>query len=172
MENSSGAALLVIDVQKGLFEKKIPIYQAGQLLENLRLLVRRAHAAGVPVFFIQHSTDKVLVAGSDEWQFHPQLQPCPGDTVIQKHHGNAFEDTPLQSELQARQVRRLLIGGLVTHGCVQATCQGALALGYQVILIEDGHSSYHKQAAKIIAESNARLVQAGAALARAAEASF
>jgi nicotinamidase-related amidase len=35
----------------------------------------------------------------------------------------------------------VILTGLVTHGCVKATCEGALALGYAAVLAADGHSS-------------------------------
>ena len=65
-------ALLVIDVQQGLFAKSIPIYHADELLKNIGTLVDRAHRAQAPVFYVQHSSGKTLVEGSDEWQLHPQ----------------------------------------------------------------------------------------------------
>jgi nicotinamidase-related amidase len=51
-------ALLVIDVQKGLFEKTTPIYRAKQVLENINTLINKARQENVPVVFIQHSNNK------------------------------------------------------------------------------------------------------------------
>ena len=65
--NQDNTALLVIDVQMGLFEKSTPIYKAEQVLENINTLMKNARRAGVPVIFIQHSNDKLLVKGSDAW---------------------------------------------------------------------------------------------------------
>ena len=56
----------------------------------------------------------------------------------------------------------MIVTGLVTHGCVKATCLGALALGYAVTLAADGHSSYSKEAAPLIEEWNRKLGAAGA----------
>ena len=150
-------ALLVIDVQQGLFAKSTPIYHADDLLKNIGTLVDRAHRAGAPVFYVQHSSDKILVRGSDEWQLHPRLRPLKKDGIIHKQHGSAFQDTPLAGELEARHIRRLVATGLVTHGCVQATCMDASQRGYQVTLDSDGHSNFHKQAARVIAEWNRKL---------------
>jgi hypothetical protein len=36
------AALLVIDVQKGLFERATPIHKAEQVLQNINALIRNA----------------------------------------------------------------------------------------------------------------------------------
>jgi len=67
-------ALLVIDVQQGLVRKSTPIYRAEPLLNTLTTLIDRAHAAGVPVIYIQHASDKVLPFGSADWQLHPRFQ--------------------------------------------------------------------------------------------------
>ncbi|MFL7791711.1 MAG: cysteine hydrolase family protein [Anaerolineae bacterium] len=156
-KKQSQAALLVIDVQRELFTKSIPIYRAETLLRNINTLVERAHQAGALVFYIQHSSKKILVKGTDGWQLHPDLQPLATDRIIHKHHSNAFKDTSLAEGLNAGNVGTVVVAGLVTHGCVKATCLGAKELGYRVVLVEDGHSSYHKQADKVIEEWNAKL---------------
>lgn len=152
-----GVALLVIDVQQGLFIKSSPIYKAEELLRNINLLIGRAHQAGAPVFYVQHSDARTLREGSPDWQLHPQLQPLATDAIVHKQHGNAFEETGLDQALKSRNVTGVVITGLVTHGCVRATCMGALQLGYRVILARDGHSSYSKQADKLIEEWNQKL---------------
>ena len=165
-------ALLVIDVQRGLFNKNTPIYQAEQLLQNIHTLVRRAHEAEAPVVYVQHSAQKHLVLGSNDWKLHPKLSPLPEELRVEKLHGNAFEATPLMEELEACQVGRVVICGLVTHGCVKATTLGALELGYRVVLAGDAHSSYSKDAAKLIGEWNGKLREAGAEVRPASEIGF
>ena len=61
------------------------------------------------------------------------------DIIIHKTHGNAFEGTDLGEELDSRGIRNIIITGLVTNGCIRATCIGGYELGYRVILVEDGH---------------------------------
>ena len=156
-QRDTNAALLVIDVQRGLFEKPTPLYRAQETLDNINLLVQRAHAAHVPVVYIQHSTDRNLVEGTDEWKLHPAMQPEPQDIMIHKHHGNAFEDTPLKEKLDALHVNRVVVTGLVSNGCVNATCRGAHALGYETILVTDAHSTYHENPAAVVEEYNAKL---------------
>ena len=157
-------ALLVIDVQQGLFEQSKPVYQAEQLLSNLEILIQVARQADAPVVFIQHSNQKQLVRDTPAWQLHPRLQPLPGEPIVHKEHGNAFEATDLQAELQSRGVSRVLITGLVTQGCVRATCLSALKEGYQVTLISDGHSTYSRDAAKVIEKWNQAFRDKGAEL--------
>ncbi|MBN1200588.1 MAG: cysteine hydrolase [Anaerolineae bacterium] len=165
-------ALLVIDVQQALFEKSTPIYKAGELLQNIRTLIEQAHRSGTPVFFIQHANNSFLAQGSEGWQLHPQLQVTKADTLIHKRHGNAFEQTPLHQELKARGINTVVVTGLVTHGCVRATCLGGQELGYQVILVSDGHSNYHKKAASVIEEWNQKLSETGVDLRLTQEMTF
>jgi len=171
-DGAHNVALLVIDVQRGLFDKPTPIYHAAQLLDNLDVLIQGTRAAGVPVFFIQHASAAGLPEGSDAWRLHERLQPLPREPVVGKRHGNAFEDTLLREDLDKLHVQTVVICGLVTHGCVKATCQGALELGYQVVLVSDGHSSYSKDAGKLITEWNDKLGKAGALLLATGELDF
>jgi len=162
-------ALLVIDVQQGLFQKSTPIYKADELLQNINLLIESAHRANVPVIYIQHDDTRGLIKGSPDWQLHPRLQPLPAESIIYKQHPNAFEETNLGEVLQGKGVTRLVVCGMVTHGCVRATCIGALELGYTVTLAADAHSSYSPQAAELIEKWNVNLAALGAGVKPAAE---
>ena len=160
-------ALLIIDVQNGMFGKATPVYREETLLANICVLRERARAAGILVVYLQHADKHWLVEGTDTWPIHPRVQPLPGDLVINKRHPNSFEDTPLETELEARGVGVLLVTGMVTHGCVKATCLGAQKLGYRVILVSDAHSNFHKDPEPLIAETEAKLKEAGVEVAEA-----
>ena len=157
--NPTNTALLVIDVQNGLFSRPTRIYKAQQLLENINCLCDQFAQKDGTVFFIQHSNQKLLIKDSEAWQFHPELKVDEKDLVIHKTHGNAFEETELKDELDARGINNLVITGLVTNGCVKATSIGGHDLGYRVVLVEDGHSTYIKTAPRLIKEWNRKLGQ-------------
>jgi nicotinamidase-related amidase len=165
-------ALLVIDVQQGLFRRSTPIYQAETLLDNINDLVAGAYQAGAPVYYVQHSNQKILVKGSLDWRLHPQLQPTRQDGLIHKLYGNAFQDTNLDEMLRSQGVNTLVITGLVTQGCVKATCLGGIKMGYRVILVSDAHSNYNKQAVQVIAEWHEKLSAQAVVLQPACEVTF
>ena len=87
----SNTALLVVDVQNGLFSKATPIYKAEELLGNINALSSQFSQAGKPVFFIQHSNQNLLPKESENWQLHPKLNITQGDIIIHKTHGNAYD---------------------------------------------------------------------------------
>jgi len=162
LDGKSQWALLVIDVQNGLFNKTTPIYKADELLKKINYLVSIAHENGSPVVYIQHSNPSTLVYGSKDWQLHPAITPEKRDFQVHKKHGNSFEETNLSDLLESNSVNSLVMTGLVTHGCVKSTCIGALDLGYDVVLVEDAHSSYSKDAFDLIKKLNTQLSSLGA----------
>jgi nicotinamidase-related amidase len=166
------AALLVIDVQRGLFERSTPVYKCEQLLRNIIRLGKLAHKCGVPVVYVQHENLGILRRGSSGWKLHPRLKPLRKDHLIHKKYGNAFQGTGLKEVLIAGEVGTVVITGLATQWCVRDTCLGARRLGYRVILAEDGHSNFGKQAQKNIAEWNRKLRAKKIELKPAAEITF
>lgn len=171
-EHGKGKALIIIDVQSGLFNRATPVYGAEALLQNINSLVERAHENDVPIFYIQHSNSSTLAKGSEDWKLHPAMQPTELDGVIHKQHGSAFVETGLGEDLASREVGKLTITGMVTQGCVKATCLDALKLGYGVDLVEDAHSTYSKTAKRIIRDWNKKLGESGAVLLKADEVHF
>jgi nicotinamidase-related amidase len=155
-------ALLVIDVQRGLFTRRTPIYEADRLLDTICSLVTRAQQAKVPVVYVQHESQAVFSKGSGAWQLHPRLRPRRQDLRVPKSRPSAFDGTELATWLDQHKIRRVVLTGLVTQGCVRATTQDGLKRGYEVILVENGHSSFHRQAARLIKEWNAKLAASGA----------
>lgn len=166
------AALLVIDVQRALFSRRTPIYKADGLIRNVNSLVEMWQRSRGLVVYMQHSNKKMLVENSDDWQFHPDLCVNETDVVVHKVHGNAFEGTNLGKVLDSRGIEAIVITGLVTQGCVRATSIGGHELGYRVILVEDGHSNYSKEAPKIIEQWNLELCRKHVELCAAAEVGF
>jgi len=81
-------ALLIIDVQREMFEKSTPVYQADQLIANILDLVERAHQAQAPVVYIQLDSKNYLVKGSERWQIHPKVALKPEDGQVLKEYGN------------------------------------------------------------------------------------
>jgi nicotinamidase-related amidase len=172
ISNGENVAFIVIDVQKGLFHRAHPIYRAEELLENINLLVHRSHDNGVPVYYIQHANASSLVEGSEAWELHPHMQPKGVDVIIHKRYRSAFHDTPLGEELSENGVGMIVVTGLVTHGCVRATCLDALRLGYKVILVADDHSNFNKNAEKYVKKWNKVLQRNGAELLMTDEVQF
>jgi nicotinamidase-related amidase len=132
-------ALVIIDVQTALVDGANPVCRLDALLENISTLIAQARSTGTPIIYIQdNDVDEI---GSPGWQIHPTIAPEAKDLVIRKPETDAFYGTTLQQELVARGLSHLIIVGCKSEVCVDATCRKAIALGYQVTLVSDAHST-------------------------------
>ena len=69
------------------------------------------------------------------------LPPQPGDVRVVRHSYDGFAGTPLDARLRADGREAVVAAGVVTNLCVQTTVQHAFALGYYVVVAEDGTAS-------------------------------
>jgi len=135
-------AVLVIDVQQELCDGDEVPWEIDRTIENINVVTARARAAGRPVVFIQHEgKDGYLSHGTPGWELERRLEVKPGDLKVRKTATDAFHRTPLESLLRERGVSDLVICGIHTEFCVDTTTRRALALGFPVVLVSDGHSS-------------------------------
>jgi nicotinamidase-related amidase len=130
-------ALLVIDVQTGVVERA---HERDNVVANVGSLVDKARQDQVPVVWVQHCSDG-LVRGSDEWRIVPELSPDDAEPLVEKNHGDSFEDTTLEGVLADLGVGRLLVVGAQTDACVRSTLHGALVRGYDATLVSDAHTT-------------------------------
>jgi len=166
---SVNSCLVVIDVQKGIFELKQPVHDASGLVDRLKASIESARISGIQVVFTQHENPTFLKEGSRGWQIVDELKPSAGEAVIRKSKASAFDGTSLGDVLEGADVSCLIVGGLISNGCIEATCLDALKLGYDVVLIEDAHSTFYKQARKVIDATNRELAGRGVTLRRSVD---
>ena len=157
--------LLLIDMQNGMFTWKQPVYRPEKLMANLTSAVLWARGKGIPVIYMQHDDDAMMPLGSEKWEFVDAISPQAGDTVIPKRHPNAFEETELHGMLQKAGITQLIVGGVNSSYCVQASCEGAVSLGYRVILLKDGHSTVLENPERVIADVHKALGEKGVKIA-------
>ena len=116
-------ALLVIDVQRALFEP--PPFEADAVIVRINALASRARAAGVPVIFVQHEDEGDLLADTSGWELEPHLATTPSDLRVRKRTCDSFHGTPLHALLAERDVRHLLVCGYASEFCVDTTVRSA-----------------------------------------------
>jgi len=133
-------ALLVIDVQSALISRAD---REAEVLAAISSLVERARAVNTPVIYLQHchATYTPMMRGAPGWLIHTSVAPEPGELVIEKTASDGFYQTNLQSELERLAVGRLVICGLQTEFCVDATCRAAFSREFEIVLAADAHTT-------------------------------
>jgi ureidoacrylate peracid hydrolase len=157
------AALIVVDVQNDFVADGGYFHQVGgnvskiqrTVIPPLLNLIDRARDAGVPIFFVQAIYDARFLSSpmrerdlrtnrampkcqSNTWgaDFFA-VQPRPEDTVLVKHRYSAMINTELDGLLKQRGVQSLLMTGVATDTCVEATARDAYFMDYYVTLVQD-----------------------------------
>ncbi len=151
-------ALLVIDVQRNLVERKL--FKKEAFISTVKTAIESFRKRKWPVIFIQHNNN-FLVAGESGWKIDASMSARESDPVIQKDRGDAFEKTGLGELLRKKGVEGIVACGLVSHGCVRATCLGGLNQGFTVALLRGGHTNWAKDAAEWIEAVEEELSAAG-----------
>ncbi len=142
IQNRPNTALLVVDVQTGAVEHA---HERDAVVGKVGSLVERARREKIPVVWVQHS-DEGLVSGSEGWQIVPELAPDDAEPLVEKHYGDAFEDTTLETVLSGLGVGRLVVVGAQTDACIRSTLHGAFARGYDATLVSDAHTTEDQSA--------------------------
>jgi len=133
----AGEALLIIDMQAGILAE---VPDRDGLTARVAALGERARAAGRPVIVIQHEAAD-LVPGEPEWQLAEAIAPRDNDILVPKRNADSFIGTDLDDQLRSLGVSRVVVTGLATEFCVDSTVRAALSRGYDLTLVEDGHST-------------------------------
>jgi nicotinamidase-related amidase len=156
------SALVVIDVQVDVVKDA---YLRDEKVANMAKAVEKARAASIPVIWVRHSDD-YLAIGSEGWQIVPELVPLAGEPIIEKKYRSTFVETNFEVVLSQLKISLLYICGAETNNCVRHTSMGALEIGYDIILIEDAHTTtgfewdgFVMDAARTIDEQNTNFIQ-------------
>jgi ureidoacrylate peracid hydrolase len=96
----------------------------------------RPAAPGVPVGFGLPSSS--CLEGEDNVGVVPDLEPRPGELVVDKRYYDGFNGTALDGALRARGITTLVVTGTMTDICVLATVIGGFNREYRIVVVEDG----------------------------------
>jgi nicotinamidase-related amidase len=148
--NSSGTALILIDIQKGFSnidywggERNNPHAEnnAGKLLNTWRKF-------NLPFFHVQHCSsnpNSILAPGSPGNAFKDIVLPKEGETIIQKNVNSAFIGTDLKKLLDDQKIDTVVIVGLTTEHCVSTTARMSGNFGYKTFVVSDATAAFNKK---------------------------
>ena len=136
-------ALIIVDIQNDYFPNgKMELSNPERAANN---------AAKVIEWFRQNNKDNIFhvqhIASNPELGFflpdtvgaklHESVLPLEHESIIVKHFPNSFLKTELESKLKEKGINKVVVVGMMTHMCIDATVRAAVDLGYETTLIED-----------------------------------
>jgi len=135
-------ALLIIDIQKDYFEGgKYPLVNPLSAAKKAYELLQCFREHGGHHVHIQHISlepDATFFIKSDRGSdIHDAVAHFEGEPIVYKHEPNSFLNTNLLELLKSWEVERVVITGMMTHMCVDATARATSDFGFQMIVAED-----------------------------------
>ncbi|SEN87248.1 Nicotinamidase-related amidase [Paenisporosarcina quisquiliarum] len=136
-------ALIIVDIQndyfpKGNMELSNPEKAAANAAKVLDWF-RKNNKENI--FHIQHiAADPALgffISDTVGAEIHETVQPLENESIIIKHFPNSFLKTELEIKLKEKGITKVVVVGMMTHMCIDATVRAAVDLGYETTLIED-----------------------------------
>jgi len=135
-------ALLIIDIQKDYFPGgKYPLVNPLEAAKKAYMILQCFRESDNPHVHIQHISLEpdatFFVSGDRGTDIHDSVAHFEGEPIVYKHEPNSFLNTNLLELLKSWEIERVVITGMMTHMCVDATARAASDLGFQVIVAED-----------------------------------
>ena len=134
--------LIVIDMQKALMDDEL--YDRDNLIANVAKVVETARKNGVEVIYVQHDAGPGtgFSVGDEGFEITDEVAPQAGEKTFVKTINSCFGNRDFTAYLEAAKDKALMIVGLQTNFCIDATVKSAFERGYRVIVPEGTNSTF------------------------------
>lgn len=134
--------LIVIDMQKALMDDEL--YNFNGLVENIAKLIETARENRVEVIFVQHDAGpgSGFSVGDEAFEIADEVAPKAGEKTFVKTINSCFGNRDFTAYLEEANDNTLMIVGLQTNFCIDATVKSAFERGYDVIIPEETNSTF------------------------------
>jgi len=142
------ATLLLIDLQQAVDHPSWGPRNNLRAESNVARLLREWRARQLPIVHIRHDSTEPASTyrpGQVGHEFKTEAAPLAGEMVVAKHANSAFIGTDLEARLRSNGLLTLVVVGVSTSNCVEATVRMAGNLGFRTFLVEDGCFTFDKK---------------------------
>ena len=124
--------LLIVDTQKLITNEKL--YRFEDLVANIKTLIHTARQNNIEVIYIRHDDGEgePLTKGTDGFEIYEAFAPDAGEKIFDKTINSPFRDTGLLGYLKSKGETELIVAGLQTDYCMDATIKCGFEHGFKV----------------------------------------
>ncbi len=140
--NKMNTALIIIDIQNDYFQGgKAELGNPDKASRNAKLLLEYFRKKKLSVVHVQHIVNRpdatFFIPDTKGAEIHKDVKPKDTELIIIKHYPNSFRETNLLEYLKSNNITDLVICGMQTHMCVDASTRAAKDFGFNCIVIGD-----------------------------------
>jgi nicotinamidase-related amidase len=128
--------LLVVDTQKLITNDKL--YEFDLFVSYVQEIIHEARANNIEVIYVRHNdgTKNGLTKGRDGFEIYEMFQPVENEKIFDKRFNSAFRGTGLLEYLISMGEKDIIIVGLQTEYCIDATVKCGFEHGFHFIIPE------------------------------------
>lgn len=137
--------LLVVDTQKLITNASL--YNFSIFVSNVKKLIKAARENKVEVIYIRHDDGEgeELTRGTDGFEIYEEFSPEKDEKVFDKTVNSPFKDTGLPEYLTEKQIKQVIVVGLQTDYCIDATVKCGFEHGFHMIVPKDANSTFDNE---------------------------
>ncbi len=134
--------LLIIDTQKLITNSAL--YNFEEFRSNVKTLIKAARENSVEIIYVRHDDGEgaALTKGTEGFEIFDEFAPAEGERVFDKTVNSAFRDTGLLEYLREQGENQVMIVGLQTDYCIDASVKAAFEHGFEVIVPENCNTTF------------------------------
>lgn len=134
--------LCVVDTQKAITNSRL--YQFDLLKAHIQTLICTARNYKKEVIFIRHDDGigHELTKGNDGFEIYEKFQPAVGEKIFDKCANSAFKETGLLAYLREKEESTIMLVGLQTDYCIDATVKAGFEHGFKMIVPANTNSTF------------------------------
>lgn len=141
----SNVVLMVVDVQNALI--KAHPHNEKKVIENIKKLITAARGNDKEILYVRHDDgkDTELEQGADGWQIYNDVAPISNEVIFEKKYNSAFFKTGLREYLVSKNIDTIILVGLQTEYCIDATLKSAFDYEYKIIIPEETNTTFDNE---------------------------
>ena len=134
--------VLVIDIQKGITDNRL--FDFDEFISNTKRVIDTARSNGVEVIYVRHDDGPGtgFSVGDEDFEIAEQVSPINTEKIFDKTINSCFGNKDLSEYLQKLDDKRLMIVGLQTNYCIDASVKSAFEKGFEVIIPAGTNSTF------------------------------
>jgi nicotinamidase-related amidase len=137
--------LLVVDTQKAITNSAL--YQFELFESGVKKLIHTARKNNIEVLFVRHDdgVGNELTKGNDGFEIYEGFSPADNEKIFDKKVNSAFKETGLLEYLKQKEENEIIIVGLQTDYCIDATIKAGFEHGFKMIVPANANSTFDNQ---------------------------
>lgn len=137
--------VLAIDIQKGITDDRL--YNYAEFIGNVQTIIQAARKNNVEVIYVQHDDGPGtgFSVGDTDFEIAEQVEPLKNEKRFYKTVNSCFGNRELAEYLEEIEEDTLIIIGLQTNFCIDASIKSAFERGYKVIVPLGTNSTFDNE---------------------------